>query len=83
VRKLRGPLLGAVAGAILALGGQALASIPDATPSSPDPSHTFRVCVRQGTVPQHAMEALDTAQGTGHCNSGWDEKQLVPAIPAP
>jgi hypothetical protein len=81
MRRIRPYLIGLVGGALLMVGGQALADIPDPGPSAPDPAHIFYVCVRNGTVPQHPMEALDKSQGTGQCNSGWTEKRLVPSIP--
>jgi hypothetical protein len=79
VRRLTYALLLA---AVLVAGlvGYALADIPDATPSSPDPSHTMYLCVRQGTSQLHAVYVLDKTQG--NCPAGWDERYVVPAIPA-
>jgi hypothetical protein len=78
-RRVRPYLVGVVGGALLMAGGQALADIPDATPSAPDSAHTLYLCVRQGTAAMHAVNVLDKSQGT--CATGWDEKQVVPAIP--
>jgi hypothetical protein len=61
--------------------GYALADVPDATPSTPDPSHTFYVCVTRAPQPYKTWYALDKSQG--NCPSTTDEKWLVPAIPAP
>jgi hypothetical protein len=81
VRKLRGPLLGVLVGAVLALGGTALADIPDATPSSPDPSHTFYVCTANQPQPYKTIYALDKSQG--NCPTGTTQHELVPAIVTP
>jgi hypothetical protein len=70
----------ALAGGLLMAGGQALADIPDATPSTPDPSHTLYLCVRDGTAAMRPVYALD--KSIGNCATGWDEKHAVPAIPA-
>ena len=79
LRRTRAYLIGALVGAILMLGGQALADIPDATPSAPDSAHTLYLCVRQGTSQLHAVYVLDKSQG--NCPNGWDEKYAVPALP--
>jgi hypothetical protein len=81
LRTIRAYLIGAVLGAVLMLGGQALADIPDAHPSSPDPAHTFYVCVGRNPQPYKALYALDKSQG--NCPATTDQHELVPAVPAP
>lgn len=78
MRKLRPYFIGLVCGALLMFGGQALADIPDATPSAPDSAHTLYLCVRQGTSQLHMVYVLDKTQG--NCPNGWDEKWVVPAL---
>jgi hypothetical protein len=56
----------------------AWADIPDATPSSPDPSHTFYVCVANQPQQYKTWYALD--KSLGNCPNGTTEKQLVPAV---
>jgi hypothetical protein len=79
IRKIRGPLIGLVAGAILTLSGQALADIPDTHPSSPDPAHTFYGCVypKGSTSPLQTFYALDKTYGD--CPSNMVEVRLVPS----
>lgn len=79
MRKVRGFFVGIIVGALLMLGGQAIADIPDTAPSAPDTSRTFFVCVSMSDpYPHKAMRALDKSQGNGQCPSGWTEKELVP-----
>ena len=67
--------------------GYALADIPDARPSTVDPTHTVHWCVRQGTGPMHAVNAFDETQAAGKtCGqvaAGWDDLYTAPVIPAP
>jgi hypothetical protein len=91
VRKLRGPLLGVLIGAVLTLGGTALADIPDATPSSPDPSHILAFCYRDSTTPFKQAYLFDLSQGAAqskpNCETalgtGWHTVYAEPAIPTP
>jgi len=78
--QMRKLLAGAVVGALLMLGGQALADIPDSQPSVVDSTHTFYACVRQGSAAMRPVYALDKT--LGNCSTGWDEKHLAPVIPA-
>jgi hypothetical protein len=60
--------------------GYAMADIPDATPSTPDPSHTFYACTPANSVNAwRPLYALDKDQG--NCPTGWQEVHLVPALP--
>jgi len=81
MRRLRPYLVGVAAGALLMLGGQALADIPDSQPSVVDPSHTFYVCVynEAGSSPNKNIQALDKSKG--NCPTGWTEHQLAPVLP--
>lgn len=86
MRRIRPYLVGVVVGALLTLGGSALADVPDAQPSVPDPSHTFFVCV--GPSPNGSsmrqLYALDKDVGSGTCpaSPSWHEERLVPALPS-
>jgi hypothetical protein len=91
MRRIRPYLVGILVGAVLMLGGQALADIPDTEPSAPDPAHTLYWCWREGGSPAKLVYMFDhsqaLAQGKSDCASvlgpTWHTAKGVPAIPPP
>jgi hypothetical protein len=79
MRRIRGYLIGAVAGALLMLGGQALADIPDTQPSVVDPAHTLYGCYANNLTAYKEFRLLDKSQG--NCPTGWREVTFAPVVP--
>ena len=67
MRKVRGYLIGGAAGAMLMLGGQAVASIPDAT------DDRIYACYFDSASANKNVQLLDRQEGTGACPAGWTQ----------
>lgn len=78
---MRRLLVAAALAAMLVLGLVigAWADIPDATPSTPDPSHTLFLCYSPVPQPMKPVYLLDKSQG--NCTGGTVQVKAVPAVP--
>lgn len=76
MRKIRGYAIGVVVGALLMLGGQAVADIPD------NGGTKLYFCVYQEATAggQKAWQVLDKDKGS--CNFGWTEHAIT-VVPDP
>jgi hypothetical protein len=82
----RSYVIGAVVGVVLMLGGQALADIPDDSPSAPDSTKTLYWCWRDSSQPHKMVYLFDRsqalAQGKSDCSAvlgpGWHTVEGVP-----